>query len=148
MRGDVKNITNDELLKLSVDVLALAALENQIHDKNADQIRAKMVVELANGGISSSGDELLARRKVIVIPDLLANSGGVIGSYFEWGANWQRMSFAKDDVYKKMADFLSGALRECYNISKERKVDLRKAAYIFAISRIAQAIKLRGAAHS
>lgn len=148
VKGSVKKITNDELLTLPVDLLALAALENQIHEKNADQIRAKMVVELANGGITSGGDEMLVRRKVMIIPDLLANSGGVIGSYFEWGANWQRMSFAKDDVYKKMADLLSGALRECYNISKDRKVDLRKAAYIFAITRIASAIKLRGAAHS
>ncbi|MBI5742777.1 MAG: Glu/Leu/Phe/Val dehydrogenase [Candidatus Niyogibacteria bacterium] len=148
VKGGVKKIANDELLKLPVDVLALAALENQINDKNADRIRAKMVVELANGGISAAGDATLAKRKVFVIPDLLANSGGVIGSYFEWGANWQRMSFAKDDVYKKMADLLSGALRECYNIGQERKVELRKAAYIFAITRIASAIKLRGAAHS
>lgn len=142
------NITNEDLLALDVDLLVLAAMEGQLNDSNVKKVRAKMILEMANGGITQSADAYLEREKITVIPDILASSGGVVGSYFEWSANWQRSAFSKDDVFKKIDDFMSRALSEDYEFAKKRNMNLRSAAYSLAIMRILDAMKANGWSHA
>lgn len=145
--GGVKRTSNEELLALDVDVLVLAAMENQINAQNARKVRAKIILEAANGGISTEADPALDKKGVLVIPDVLASSGGVIGSYLEWSANWQRLSFAKEDVLKKIESFISHSLGECRDFAIKNKLSLRTAAYALALARIIEAMKLRGWPH-
>lgn len=149
-RGSVVNgsrsgvITNDELLELGVDILIPAALENQITAKNANSIKAKVVVELANGPTTPEADKILFEKNVPVIPDTLANSGGVIGSYFEWVQNNYGYYWTDDEVHDKLGKIVASAFSKVVAKSKEHGVNMRTGAYLLAVHRVARAIELRG----
>ena len=143
-KGYGKDITNNELLELEVDVLAPCALENQITSENADRIKAKVITEGANGPTTPEADEILFKKGIIVIPDILANSGGVVVSYFEWVQNLQSYYWSFEEVQQKEDALLSTAFEDVWNLADEYKVDLRNAAYMKSIERISKAMKLRG----
>ena len=143
-KGYGKDITNNELLELEVDVLAPCALENQITSENADRIKAKVITEGANGPTTPEADEILFKKGIIVIPDILANSGGVVVSYFEWVQNLQSYYWPFEEVQQKEDALLSTAFEDVWNLADEYKVDLRNAAYMKSIERISKAMKLRG----
>lgn len=137
-------IGNEELLELDVDVLVPAALENQIHSDNADNIKAEIIVEGANGPVTKKGDEILAERGTYVIPDILANSGGVVVSYFEWVQGIQSFFWGVDEVNENLKNIMLKGFDDVWNISKEEKVTLRDAAFMLSIKKIAKAVELRG----
>ena len=143
-KGYGKDITNAELLELEVDVLTPCALENQITSENADRIKAKVVVEGANGPTTPEADEILFKKGILVVPDILANAGGVVVSYFEWVQNLQSYYWSFEEVQQKENALLSGAFEDVWALASEYKVDLRNAAYMKSIERIAKAMKLRG----
>lgn len=139
---DIKS--NEDLLYLDVDVLAPSALENQITENNADKIKAKIILEMANGPTTSEADEILNKKGILVIPDILANSGGVIVSYFEWVQNKLGNFFEMEDLEKKLEKILNTATDELFKHELKDKYDLRTIAYVIAIKRILNAEKLRG----
>jgi len=139
-----EKITNEELLELDVDVLVPAALENQITKKNADKIKAKIVLELANAPTSFEADLILNERKIIVVPDILANAGGVTVSYFEWVQNLQGFYWSEEKIKEELKNVMENSVKDVLKISEEKKVSLREAAYLLAIDRIATAIRKRG----
>jgi len=141
---NAEEISNKELLELETDVLILAALENQITIENADRIKAEIILELANGPVTPEADEILDNKNIIVVPDILANSGGVIVSYFEWVQNLQAYYWTEEEVIKKLKQVIVNSLNKVLSMSKEKNVSLRMAAYIAAIKRILDASKLRG----
>ena len=143
-KGYGKDITNAELLELEVDVLTPCALENQITSENADRIKAKVVVEGANGPTTPEADEILFKKGILVVPDILANAGGVVVSYFEWVQNLQSYYWSFEEVQQKENALLSGAFEDVWALADEYKVDLRNAAYMKSIERISKAMKLRG----
>ena len=143
-KGYGKDITNAELLELEVDVLTPCALENQITSENVDRIKAKVVVEGANGPTTPEADEILFKKGILVVPDILANAGGVVVSYFEWVQNLQSYYWSFEEVQQKENALLSGAFEDVWALAAEYKVDLRNAAYMKSIERIAKAMKLRG----
>ena len=143
-KGYGKDITNAEVLELGVDVLAPCALENQITSENADRIKAKVITEGANGPTTPEADEILFKKGIVVIPDILANSGGVVVSYFEWVQNLQSYYWPFEEVQQKEDALLSTAFEDVWNLADEYKVDLRNAAYMKSIERISKAMKLRG----
>ena len=119
-------------------------MENQITSANADSIRAKVVAEGANGPTTPEADEILRKNNVLVVPDILANSGGVTVSYFEWVQNLQRFSWTFDEVQKKQEELMYKAFDDIWKLMKEFDVDMRTAAYMMSIKRIQVAMKLRG----
>lgn len=131
-------ISNEQLLELEVDVLIPAALENVITEKNAKKLKAKIVLEMANGPTSLEADEILNKKGIVVVPDVLANSGGVTVSYFEWYQNMHEEKWSKEKVNSKLEEKMVSAFEEVWQISKEKKVNLRLAAYIVALQRLAQ----------
>jgi glutamate dehydrogenase (NAD(P)+) len=139
-----KEISNAELLELKVDVLVPSALENQITSKNAANIKAKIVLELANGPTTPDADEILAKNKVFDIPDFLANSGGVIVSYFEWVQNINGFYWDIDEVYSKLDRKVSKSFWETTETMAKYNTNPRMAAYILAVDRISKAMKIRG----
>jgi glutamate dehydrogenase/leucine dehydrogenase len=141
---DTKQITNEELLELKCDVLIPAALENQITAKNADKIKARLVLEGANGPTTPEADEILDHMGIMVVPDILANAGGVSVSYFEWVQNLQNYYWTKEEVNDKLDRLLVKAFNNVYDTYLKYKVDMRMAAYICAINRVTEAMKLRG----
>ncbi|MGC8569398.1 MAG: Glu/Leu/Phe/Val family dehydrogenase [Nitrososphaeria archaeon] len=141
---NAEKISNDDLLTLDVDVLVPAALEQVITEKNADKIKAKIIGEGANGPTTPEADEILYQKGVFVIPDILANSGGVTVSYFEWVQNLQRLQWSLEQVNKMLEERMVKSFNDVYDISKKYKVDMRTAALVLAVSRVAEAIKLRG----
>ena len=143
-KGYGKDIINAELLELEVDVLAPCALENQITSENADRIKAKVITEGANGPTTPEADEILFKKGIVVIPDILANSGGVVVSYFEWVQNLQSYYWPFEEVQQKEDALLSTAFEDVWALADEYKVDLRNAAYMKSIERISKAMKLRG----
>ena len=143
-KGYGKDFTNEELLELEVDVLAPCALENQITSENADRIKAKVITEGANGPTTPEADEILYKKGIVVIPDILANAGGVVVSYFEWVQNLQGYYWSFDEVQEKEDTVLSNAFEDVWSIADEFKVDLRNAAYMSSIRRIEKAMKFRG----
>ena len=138
------NITNEELLALPVDILVPAALENAITKDNADRVRARVVFEMANGPTTPEADEILAKRKIDVIPDVLTNAGGVTVSYFEWVQNLNGYYWEREEVLKKEEKIMIKAFNDIYKTTLEKKVTYRKAAFILAIKRIIDAMILRG----
>ena len=142
--GDCKRITNAELLELPCDILIPAALENQITAENADRIKAKIVIEAANGPTSVEADEILNKKGVKVLPDILSNSGGVIVSYFEWVQNLQNFYWEEDDVNAKLERQIVGAFNDVFDAREKYDCTFRVAAYIVALNRLVTAKKLRG----
>ncbi len=140
----VDRISGDELLELECDVLIPAALENQITERNAGRIRAGMVVEGANGPTTPDADNILTERGVTVVPDILANAGGVIVSYFEWVQGLQEFFWDEQDVNEKLERIIVGAFNEVWEMAERRKLPLRTAAYLLAVKRVADANITRG----
>ncbi|MBI5134886.1 Glu/Leu/Phe/Val dehydrogenase [Candidatus Uhrbacteria bacterium] len=139
-----KTVTNEQLLTLPVDILIPAALENQITANNAKKIKAKLVVEVANGPTTPEADVILNRRKIQVIPDILANAGGVTVSYFEWVQNRLGMYWTLDQVNTKLEEMMTQESEQVFRITKQHSISLRTAAYVHALNRIAEAIHARG----
>jgi glutamate dehydrogenase (NAD(P)+) len=141
---DAKKISNEELLELDVDVLLPSALENVITDKNAKSVKAKIIDELANGPTTPEADEILFKNKQYVIPDFLANAGGVVVSYFEWVQNINGYYWPIEDVHQKLDAKMTKAFYDVHEMREEKKVHTRTAAYLVAVARVVEAMKLRG----
>lgn len=144
LRGSVKNagdISPDDIVSLPVDILVPAALENAITGENAESVQARIILELANGPTTTEADEILQRMGIPVIPDILANSGGVAVSYFEWYQNMHGETWSKDDVFKKLSELMRAAVSTVIDVSKEKNVSLRTAAYIVALRRLAGGVQ-------
>jgi glutamate dehydrogenase (NAD(P)+) len=139
-----RKITNAELLELEVDVLVPAAMEDQINEENADRIKAKMIVEGANGPTSASADEILNRKGIMVVPDILANAGGVTVSYFEWVQNRLGYFWTEERVYRRADRVMKQAFEGVYSASIEHNCSMRIGAYCVAIKKVAEVEKLRG----
>ncbi len=137
-------ISNEELLELDVDVLIPAALENVITDKNANKIKGKIIVELANGPTTPEADKILHENGKFVIPDFLANAGGVTVSYFEWVQNLSGYYWSLEEVHEKLDKKMTKAFYETYQEYEKRKVHPRLAAYLLSVQRVIEAMKLRG----
>jgi glutamate dehydrogenase (NAD(P)+) len=144
VNGGVGHMTNAELLTLDVDVLIPAALENQITVDNADQIRADLIVEGANGPTTFEAAHILGERGVVVVPDILANAGGVIVSYFEWVQDLQAFFWDVDEVRAQLKRAMSRAFDEVWSLARAQQVNLRTAAYMLGVERVASAFQLRG----
>ncbi len=147
--GNVTNlftqtITNSQLLELDCDVLVPAAIENQITDQNASQIRASIVVEAANGPTTLEATRILTDRGVLIIPDVLASAGGVIVSYFEWVQNNQGYYWDEQEVDDKLKLMMIRGFNHVYEIHRTRKVDMRLAAYMAGVRKMAEAVRYRG----
>ncbi|MFC2034168.1 Glu/Leu/Phe/Val dehydrogenase [Chloroflexota bacterium] len=141
---NMEQISGDELLELDVDILIPAAIENVITGKNASKIKAKIVAELANGPTTPEADEILFQNNVHVIPDFLCNAGGVTVSYFEMVQNFYMYSWEESEVREKLDKKISEAYHSVLNTSREYKIDMRQAAYVRAVERVLEAMKLRG----
>ena len=141
---DTEPITNEELLEVECDVLVPAALEKAITEKNADQVKAKIVAEGANGPTTPEADQIMNDKGIFVIPDILANAGGVTVSYFEWVQGLQQFFWSEQDVNVKLRDIMELSFDKVLTTAQEKKVDMRVAAYICAIKRVAEAIMIRG----
>jgi len=139
-----KNVTNEELLELDVDILVPSALENQIGGWNAGNIKAKIVVELANGPTTPEADGILHQNGVYVIPDFLCNAGGVTVSYFEQVQNAYDFYWEVDEVYDKLDKKMTAAFHAVHNAAQKYKVHNRMGAYAVSVARVAEAAKLRG----
>jgi glutamate dehydrogenase (NAD(P)+) len=142
--SEAENLSNEELLGLRVDILCPAALENIITQANASKIKAKMVAELANGPTTPEADEILYDAGVFIIPDFLCNAGGVTVSYFEWVQNMYNYYWEEEEVHQRLNKKMAKAFQDVLSESLERKVNMRVAAYIVAVTRVAEAMKLRG----
>jgi len=141
---NIKRVSNEELLTCDVDVLIPAAMENQINENIAKQLKAKIVVEAANGPTTIEGDKILEEKGIVVVPDILANSGGVIASYFEWVQNNQAVLWNEDKLNKNLEEILLRAFNEVWLKAKEKDTTLRMGAYMVALERLVKAKKLRG----
>lgn len=139
-----RKVTNEEFLKAPVDVLVLAALENAVNKRNASKIRAKVILELGNSAINAEAEEVLAKRGILVLPDILANAGGVIVSYYEWVQNLQGLYWEEEEVLSKLKKQITQAFIDVRQRQDRFQVDLRTASYLVALERIAAAMKARG----
>ena len=139
-----EKITNNELLELDVTVLVPAAMEDQITEENAERIKAKLIVEGANGPTSASADDILNKKGIMIVPDILANAGGVTVSYFEWVQNRLGYFWTEERVYRRADRVMKTAFESVYAASKEYNCSLRIAAYAVAIKKVAEVEKLRG----
>jgi glutamate dehydrogenase (NAD(P)+) len=141
---NTKTITHAELLALECDMLVPAALEGEIRADNVSSIKAKMIVEGANGPTTPEADKILFKNGQFVIPDILANAGGVVVSYFEWVQGLQSFFWSEDEVNRQLQAVIDNAFHEVLETSKREKVDMRNAAYMLAIKRIGDAMTIRG----
>ncbi|MDD1776362.1 MAG: Glu/Leu/Phe/Val dehydrogenase [Candidatus Methanomethylicus sp.] len=139
-----KEISNEDLLELKCDILIPAALENQITAKNADKIKAKLILEGANGPTTPEADEILFKKGVMVVPDILTNAGGVSVSYFEWVQNLQNYYWCYEEVVQKLDRLMTDAFNATYAAYTKYKVDMRMAAYVCAVERVVNAMRLKG----
>jgi len=137
-------VTNADLLTLECDVLVLAALENQITGENAPGIKAKLVAEGANGPVTYEGDCVLNKKGTTVLPDILANAGGVVVSYFEWVQGIQHFFWTKTEVNRQLQRRMVNSFNEVYDLKESHGVSMRTAAYMLALDRVATAMKIRG----
>jgi glutamate dehydrogenase (NAD(P)+) len=141
---DAENVSNAELLALPCDVLIPAALENQITKNNAHKIQAQLIVEGANGPTTPDADDILNDRGITIVPDVLANAGGVIVSYFEWVQDLQSFFWDIDEVFRQLQRILSKSFEFTLTTAEEHNVDMRTAAQLAAIKRVAEALQVRG----
>ncbi len=137
-------ISNEELLQLDCDVLIPAAKEDQISRSNSDKIKAKIIAEGANGPVTANADAILEQKGIMVIPDILANAGGVTVSYFEWVQDRQGYFWTEERVNRRLNRMMRNAFDNVYGVSEEHNITLRQAAYVYAINRVATTLKLRG----
>jgi glutamate dehydrogenase/leucine dehydrogenase len=139
-----EKISNEDLLELECDVLIPAAKEDQISKHNAHKIRAKIIAEGANGPVTANADSILEKKGIMVIPDILANAGGVTVSYFEWVQDRQGYFWTEERVNRRLNRMMRSAFDNLYNVSEEYKITLRQAAYVYAIRKVATTLKMRG----
>ena len=137
-------ITNAELLEVDADILIPAAVENVITEKNTPNVKARIVAELANGPTTPEADDIMYQNGVHVIPDILCNAGGVTVSYFEMVQNSYMYSWTEAEVYDQLDRKMTAAYHSVLNTSREFRINMRQAAYVLAIRRIVDAMKLRG----
>ena len=142
--GNAIHLSNAELLELDVDVLIPAALENQINTSNADKIQARVIVEAANGPTTIDADEILDKKGIAVVPDILSNAGGVVVSYFEWVQNIQSISWSEEHVNEQLKQIMDQAFQSVWDIAREKKVSLRTGAYLVSVKRVIDAKNMRG----
>jgi glutamate dehydrogenase (NADP+) len=141
---EADTITNEQLLELDVDLLIPAALENQITKENADRIQAPVIVEVANGPITGDADQILNEKAKLVVPDILANAGGVTVSYFEWVQNKGGYYWTLDEVHSRLHEIMSREFNAVYDFMEQKGIDMRTAAYAIALNRIGEAIASQG----
>ena len=139
-----KTVTNEELLETDCTILIPAALENQITSKNAGKIKAKIVAEAANGPTTPEADDVLYKNKILVIPDILANGGGVTVSYFEWLQNLRREYWTEQEVNERLDRNITKAFLDVYDTHEKYQVNMRKASTLLAVNRVVEATKIRG----
>jgi glutamate dehydrogenase (NAD(P)+) len=140
----MERLSNAELLELPCDILVPAALENQITSENAHRIQARLIVEGANGPTTPDADETLAERGVFVVPDILANAGGVTVSYFEWVQGLQEFFWSEEEVNERLESILTRSFANTLELALQERITLRLAAYLVAVKRVAEATTLRG----
>lgn len=141
---DSKDLSNEELLELDVDLLIPSAMENQITAKNAKKIKAPVIVEVANGPVTFDADEILKKQKILIVPDILANAGGVTVSYFEWVQNKQGYYWSLEEVHEKLHTIMSREFNHVFDIMINKEIDMRTAAYVLGLNRIGEAIESLG----
>lgn len=141
---NAKSISNEELLETECTILIPAALENQITKNNADKIKTKIIAEAANGPTTPEADEILFKKDILVIPDVLANGGGVTVSYFEWLQNLRREYWTEEEVNNRLDTNITKSFFDVYDTHEKYNVDMRKAATLLAINRVVDAINIRG----
>ncbi len=139
-----KNITNKELLETECDILVPAAIENQITRENAGNIKTRLLAEGANGPTTPEASKILTEKDIFTIPDILANSGGVTVSYFEWVQNLHREHWTKEEVHRRLKQKMVKAFKDVFDAKKKHETDMRNAAFMLAIGRVAEAIKTLG----
>jgi len=138
------SITNEEMLQLDVDVLVPAALENVIHAENASLVKAKAIIEMANGPVTPEADEILWKKGILSVPDVLSNAGGVTVSYFEWVQNLHGYVWSKAEVFAKLKPLMIQAFDQMWAMYTDKKVSLRMATYVGAVKRVVDAMIVRG----
>jgi glutamate dehydrogenase (NAD(P)+) len=139
-----ERVTNEELLELPCDILIVAAREDQITAANAGRIHARLIVEGANGPTTLEADAILGERGIQVVPDILANAGGVTVSYFEWVQDLGRLFWDRDEIRNRLADKMTDAFDRVWSVSVEKKITLRQSAMVAAIREVAGALEARG----
>ena len=139
-----KTLAEEDLLQLKVDILVPAALEGSIHKGNAGKVQARIVIEMANAPVTPEADVVLQKKGVLIVPDILSNAGGVTTSYFEWSQNLSGASWKKEVVLRKLREAMETAFDAVWSVSKEKHLDLRSAAYVLAVRRVLDAMRLRG----
>ena len=142
--ANVEPISNEEILLLDCDILAPCGLEQVITEQNADKVKARIVCEGANGPTTPAADEILEDKGVLVLPDVLANAGGVVVSYFEWVQGLQEYFWKEDEVNAKLKEIVDKAFEETWHIHTSRDMSMRLAAYGLAVERVAEATMTRG----
>jgi glutamate dehydrogenase/leucine dehydrogenase len=135
-----KGISNEELLEMPIDVLVPAAVENVITKENASEIKAKYIIEMANGPVTPEAEEILEKRGIISVPDILANSGGVIASYFEWLQGKEKKLWQKERVFEELSKILEKSFEKVFDLAQKEKNNLRRAAEILAVERVVKAM--------
>ena len=141
---EADSITNEELLVTQCEILVPAALENQITLRNAGDVKAQIVAEAANGPTTPGADEILQKKGVYVLPDILANAGGVTVSYFEWVQSLQSFFWGEQQVYDRLEEVMTGSFRDVHAIAEKFGVSMRTAAYILGVGRVEEATRVRG----
>jgi len=139
-----QSVTNEELVELPCDILVPSALEGQITGENAPRVKAKMIVEGANGPLTPDADEILEERKIAVAPDILANAGGVVVSYFEWVQGLQQFFWTEEEVNQNLERIMVRSFAQVWNTAQDTHVTMRTGALIRAIERVAEALMTRG----